>query len=188
MSTLHGMNGRLARAEKKAPKPPENHETKELDLTPFTDEEVEHIHMVWAIIENDFHRLYRLTDEQFEYVKLVIHMDEVDQAGEQAAERHRQMAELAAGPHFSQRLEQLVEQFLSIDENLIPDYAEVKEWWKHTDELPPDYRMRRSWYRQRKEHIERQLVLGVSLAGERMRNLSSYSDEMRAWVDAYGDA
>src|SRR6266568_6264736 len=157
MSTLHGMNGRLARAEKKAPKPPEKRETKELDLTPFTDEEVEHIHMVWAIIENDFHRLYRLTDEQFEYVKLVIHMDEVDQAGEQAAERHRQMAELAAGPHFSQRCEQLVEQFLSLDENLIPDYEEIKEWWKHTDELPSDYRLRRAWYRQRKAHIESEL-------------------------------
>ncbi len=161
MSTLHGMNGRLARAEKKAPKPPEKRETKELDLTPFTDEEVEHIHMVWAIIENDFHRLYRLTDEQFEYVKLVIHMDEVDQAGEQA----------------------------SLDENLISDYEEIKEWWKHRDELPPDYPLRRAWYRQRKAHIEREMARCHAWRGDRLYfNSPTYEAEMRAWVDAYGDA
>ena len=189
MSTLNGMNGRLARAEKKAPKPPEKRDTHPLNLALFSGEEVANIEALWAIIENNFELLCRLNDEQFEYVKLVEQVHEIaDNESEQAAKCHRQMAELAAGTHFSQRLEQLVEQFLSIDENLIPDYAEVKEWWKHTDELPPDYRMRRSWYRQRKEHIERQLVLGVSLSGERMRNIRSYADEIRSWVDAYGDA
>ncbi len=191
MSTLHGMNGRLERAEKKAPKP-EKRETIPINLALFSADEQADIDMIWAIFENDmrWERLSRLTDAQWEYVKLVSEVHEIaDNESEQAQKCHRRMAELASEPHFSQRLEHLVEQFLSIDENRLPDYAEVKEWWKHRDEIPPDYQMRRSWYRQRKEHIEGQLKLGVSLSGERMRNIgSSYEDEMRAWVDAYGDA
>jgi hypothetical protein len=190
MSTLAGLNGRLARAEKKAPKPPEIH-TIGLDLSLFTEEEQTHLSRLFELIENafDIDHLHRLTHTQFEYMCLALHMHEVDPESEQAATRHRKMAELALDPHFSQRFEQLVELFLSLDENRIPDYAEMKEWWKHPDELPPDYRLRRSWYRQRKAHIEREMARCAAWRGEPLYfNSPTYEAEMRQWVDAYGDA
>ncbi len=189
MSTLHGMNGRLARAEKKAPQPPETHPI-ELNLSLFTPDEQEHIYALWERMDNtfDFDHLHRLTHTQFEYVSLVIHMDEVDQGSEQAATRHRQMAELSADPHFTQSLGRLVDLFLSIDESRVPDYAEVKEWYKQRESLPPDYHLRRSWFRERKAWIEHELARCEKWRGERLYfNNSRYEAEMRAWVDAYGD-
>ncbi len=190
MSGLNGMEKQVQRLEAKAPPIPEKHMA-ELNLSLFTDVEQAHIYTLWELMENtfDFDHLHRLTHNQFEYVSLVIHMDEVDQGSEQAATRHRQMAELSADPHFTQSLDRLVDLFLSIDESRVPDYAEVKEWYKQRESLPPDYHLRRSWFRERKAWIERELARCEKWRGERLYfNNSRYEAEMRAWVDAYGDA
>jgi hypothetical protein len=154
MSSLDSLYSQVRKIVEQVGPPPEDH-TVELTLSLFTEEEQAHIETLLHLIDHTFDHLYKLNDDQLDYLHAVSRMNELDGCeSEQASTYRRDMAELSARPHFGLRVERLVEAFLSLDEQRIPDYAEVKEWWKQRESLPPDYPMRRAWYRQRKAWIE----------------------------------
>ncbi len=183
MNGLNGMDAKLARLEERAPKPPETHAI-ELNLDLFTDEEQSHIETLLQLIDYNDNHLYKLSNNQLEYLDAVVHLNDLGtQSGERASKYRRHMAELSATPHFTLSLVRLVALFLSLDEQRMPDYAESKEWYKQPH--PEDYQMRRAYYRQRKAWIEEVRDKSRSWRDDGLWGIGMYEDEMLRWVEAY---
>jgi hypothetical protein len=181
------LNGRIARLEGKAPpKQTENHAI-ELKLHLFTGEEIAHIETLIATISCSDDYLYKLTSDQLDYLRIVLLVNELDQQeSQQASEYRRQMAELSAKPYFTLSLERLVSLFLSIDENVLPDYKDISiSEWQRGAILPPQYQLRRSWYRQRKAHIETEMARSKKWRADGLWTISMYRAEMLGWVEAF---